>query len=47
MFPKNKFSNEDSQKTVTQSVFELQKCLSTQNASPENFQHLLTADESC
>ena len=41
MFPKNKFSKDDSQKFVTQSVFELQKCLGTQNASPENFQHNL------
>ena len=41
MFPKNKFSKDDSQKFVTKSVFELQKCLGTQNASPENFQHNL------
>ena len=32
MFPKNKFSKDDSQKFVTQ------KCLGTKNASPENFQ---------
>ena len=41
MFPKNKFFKDDSQKFVTQSVFELQKCLGTQNASPENFQRNL------
>ena len=38
---KNKFSKDGRQKIVTQSVFELQKCLVTQNESPENFQHIL------
>ena len=37
MFQKNNFSKDDSQKFVTQSVFVLQKCWGTQNASPENF----------
>ena len=41
MFPKNNFSKDDSQKFVNLSVFELQKCLGNQNASPENFQHNL------
>ena len=41
MFPKNKFSKDDSQKFVTQSIFELQKCLITEIASPDNFQHIL------
>ena len=36
MFPKD-----DSEKFVTQSVFELQKRLGIQNASPHNFQHNL------
>ena len=41
IFPKNKFSKDGSQKFVTWSVFELQKHLSTQNASPENFCQVL------
>ena len=41
MFPKSKFSKDDSQKFVTQSIFKLHKCLGTLNASPENFQNFL------
>ena len=41
VFPNWPESIPDSQKFVTRSVFELQKRVSTQNASPDNFQNIL------
>ena len=35
------YSADDSQNFVTRSVFELQKCVSTQNASRDNFKNIL------